>query len=358
MKSTRLIALFVLSSSLLPRFSAAADPRLFIMGIWPNRLRLLDEATETFVGEIPLRYGAVTSYGETAHTPDFRKLYYVTDRMEAVEIVDPVKRAVVDEVRISTPVRRVRIFNVFPGPEGKRLYLRVSAVELGTDRFEADDFDLITYDVEAHEVKDSYRLPRETSGGNFEPIYVSADGQTLFVLGKDIYQLRASDRAILDKIPLAQPVAAGYGPLQPAGLFEAEPEVFYGLYGTIDPVMKKQMSGVVRIDLPRRDVSSFELGPAIRANVFVLSADGKYAYAGPRDLVKIDMTTRRIVAMKKDFEQGRTNNTLILSSDGKKLYVTGVGNRLQVVDSSTLEEIGSIPAGGDIMSPALALPAR
>jgi hypothetical protein len=358
MKTTRLITLFLLSSSLLPPLSMAADSRLFIMGIWPNRLRLLDEATETFVGEIPLRYGAVTSYGETPHSPDFRKLYYVTDRMEAVEVVDPEKRAVVDEVRISTPVRRVRILNVIPDPGGKLLYLRASGVELLTDRFETEDFEILSYDLETHQVKESFRLPRETGVDFFQTIRVSSDGESLFVFGRDIYRLGARDRAVLDKIPLSKPIAAGYGPLQPAGLFEAEPEVYYALYRTVDPFMKKRMSGVVRIDLPKREVSSFELGPEVAAEVFVLSADGRYAYAGPRDLVKIDMTTRRIVAMKKGFEQGRANNTLILSSDGTKLYVTGVGNGLQVVDTKTLEPIGSIPAGGDIMSPALALPAR
>lgn len=358
MKSSRLIALLVLSSSLIPRISSAADPRLFIMGIWPNRLRLLDEATESFVGEIPLRYGAVTGYGETAHTPDFRKLYYVTDRMEAVEVVDPEKRAVVDELRISTPVRRVRIFNVIPDRDGKLLYLRASGVDLGTDRFEAEDFELITYDMQAHQVKESFRLPKEAAVAFFQPIRVSNDGQSLFVFGRDVYQLRANDRTLLDQIPLAQPIAAGYGPLRPSGLFEAAPEVFYALYRTVDPIMSKRMSGVVRIDLPKRELTSFELGPAIDADVLVLSGDGKYAYAGARDLVKIDMAARRIVAMKKDFEQGRTNNTLILSTDGKKLYVTGVGNQLQVIDTATLEPIGSIPAGGDITSPALALPAR
>jgi hypothetical protein len=358
MKITRLLALLALVSSFSPRPSTSAESRRFIMGVWPNRLRLLDEATEAFVGEIPLRYGAVTSYGEPAHTPDFRKLYYVTDRMEAVEVVDPEKRAVVDELRISTPVRRVRIFNVVPDREGKVLYLRASGVELGTDRFETEDFELIAYDMEKHEVKETFRLPKEAAVAFFQPIRVSDDGQSLFVFGRDIYQVRASDRTVLDKIPLAQPIAAGYGPLRPAGLFEAAPDVVYALYGTVDPIMRKRMSGVVRIDLPKREVTSFELGPAIDADVFVLSADGKYAYAGPRDLVKIDMVSRRIVAMKKAFEQGRTNNTLIVSSDGKKLYVTGVGNQLQIVDSATLEPVGSIPTGGDITSPALALPAH
>ena len=357
MKKFTLAGLFALCTAFFPGLSAAAS-RTFIMGVWPNRLRLFDEATETFVGEIPLRYGAVTSYGETPHTTDYKKLFYVTDRMEAVEVVDPEKRAVVDELRLSTPGRQVRIFNVFPDGDGKILYLRVSSVDVGTDRFEPDDAEFVAYDLEAHQVKDNFRLPREVDSGSMAPLEVSADGGSFYVFGKDIYRLRASDRTILDKIPLSHPMAAGYGPLQAAALFEARPGILYGMYATVDPVFKKRMSGVYEIDLAKRDVETFELGPSVEANTFVLSADGKTAYAGPKDLLKIDMTSRRVVMMKKGFEQGRTNNTLIVSTDGRKLYVTGVGNRLQVVDTDTLEPTGSIPAGGDIMSPALAIPAR
>src|SRR5215510_5673217 len=94
------------SAILLVSFPAlAAGSRTLIMGVWPNELRLLDESTEQFVGSIPLRYGAVTGYGRIPHTPDFRRLYYITDRMEAIEVVDPEARKVVDELRISTPSR-------------------------------------------------------------------------------------------------------------------------------------------------------------------------------------------------------------------------------------------------------------
>src|SRR3990172_8111654 len=94
-------------------------------------------------GEIRLRYGAVTGYGRTPHTPDFRRLYYITDRMEAVEVVDPEARQVVDELRLSTAGRRVRILNVHPHPPRTELILRVVAVGMDIDRFETEDTEYV-----------------------------------------------------------------------------------------------------------------------------------------------------------------------------------------------------------------------
>jgi hypothetical protein len=350
------LTLCVFLSFATPSFSAEA--RTFIMGLWPNQLRQFDEAKEEFTGEIRLRYGAVTGYGQASHSADFRHLFYITDRMEAVEIVDTERFEVVDELRLSTPARRVRIFAVAPDPRGDVLYLRGNAVELSTDRFEPTDFEVFVYDLKARELKETFRFPREVELGFFDGLAVSSDGRSIYTIGADVHHLRASDHQLLDTIRLSKPSEAGYGPIVPFGLFESEPGIFRGLYSTTDPILRKESMGIVRVDLESGEIERFELGPAFEADVLAFSPDGKYAYAGPRDLVKIDLATRRIVAMKKDFERGRTNNTIIVSSDGTKLYVSGVGYSIDVIDALTLERVRQIPANGDIMTPMVAIPAR
>jgi hypothetical protein len=337
--------------------SAAVEPRTFVVGLWPNRIALFDEATESVVGELRLRYGAVTGYGPAAHSPGFEKLYYVTDRMEAVEVVDPRKGEVVDELRLSTPGRRVRILSISPDPLGKLLYLRVSAVEVGIDRFENEDVQYVAYDLETHQPKESFRLPSGTDRYLMfvDLLLVSRDGSSLFVLGKDVQELRASDRSLLRTIVLSRAVEPGFGPLRIRGFLETEPGIYRGMYRTIDSA-EREVTGVFRLDLESRAFERCDLGPGIQADVLALSPDGRYAYAGPKDLVKIDLQTERVVAIRKDFEQGRTNNTLIVSADGKKLYVTGVGDSLVVVDPDTLERQRTIPFGADITSPALPIP--
>ncbi len=336
----------------------AAESRTLIMGLWPNELRLMDESTEKFVGGIQLRYGAVTGYGRTPHTPDFRRLYYITDRMEAVEVVDPEARQVVDELRISTAARRVRILGVSPYPDGTKLILRVVATGMEVDRFETEETEYVVYDLSARAVKESFRLPKEVRTDFTSPFPFSSDGKTFFVFGRDVFELSASTHEVVSKIALSTPLESGYGPRRAFDLYSPEPGIYYGLVSTTDPFLKKAMTGVLRLDLAQRTASSFEVGPKIDADVFALSPDGKTGYAGVKDLAKIDMASGRITALKKGFLQGRAASVLILSADGSKLFVTGIGNAIQVVDADTLEVKRTIQLDRDLMANPLPLPPR
>ena len=83
-----LLGLVLLAAHLSLSAAEAADPNLLIMGVWPDRLRLFDQTTESFVGELPLRHGAVTWYGNALATADFGRLFFITDRLESVEVLD------------------------------------------------------------------------------------------------------------------------------------------------------------------------------------------------------------------------------------------------------------------------------
>lgn len=336
--------------------ASAAEPRVFVMGVWPNRLRLFDERSESFTGEIQLRDGAVTNYGSIPHTPDYDKLFFVTGRMETVEIVDPVKMESVDSFRLSTPGRRVRISGLHPGPDGKLVYLQAGAVQLGSDRFTREDVELILYDVEAREVRETVELPPEVQLGFLPTLHVSADQKSLYVIGSSIWQLSTETHEIVDTIEWGKSAASGYGGIQAMGLTQHEPDVFWGTYRTEDPLMKKDLWGVVRLDLNVREFDAFELGPALDVSYFALSPDGLRGYAGLGDFAVIDMTERRIVSRKEGFERGRTNMAIIVSADASKLYVTGVGNAIDVYDAESLIKERSIFVGADITSPALPLP--
>jgi len=355
MRTIRLAAiLFVL----LPTLASAAEPRIFIMGVWPNRLRLFDETSEEFVGELGLHHGAVTTYTVTAHTPDYERLFFVTDRMESVEVVDPSRREVVDELKISTPGRRVRIFAVAPNATGNLLYLHARGTRLENDRFVREPFELLLYDLDAHEVKETVRLPDEVKLDFLDTLTVSRDGGSLFIIGKDVYELSTETHEILDVITWSRPSSPGYGSVQVTGTVftESEPGILYGTYQTTDPALHKSMSGLVRLDLNTKRFESFELGPALNVTSFSLSPDGAYGFAGIGDMAVIDMKSRRIIVRKKNFERGRTNNTIIVSADGTEIYVTGVGDSMQVYDARTLALRRVINIGADIMSAPLPLP--
>jgi hypothetical protein len=340
-------------AALFPSFAAAVEPRVLLVGVWPNRVRFLDETTEEVVGEIELRYGAITNVFGSDRTPDFRRFFFITDRMEAVEVVDLPSRSVVDEVKLSSPERRVRMYGAAPDAAGKVLYITVEAVGMEVDRFLPESVDVVRYDLESHRVLASFPLPSSIEAPFLPPLLRPApDGKALYVLSQNIYVLDLETHEIVDKIDLGKPRAPGYSA---AGLgfmpVEFAPGILYGFYRSPDPILKKPMFGITRVDLARREVESFDVSTDVNVEWLTVSPDGKRAYAGMGDLVAVDLEARKLLVKKERVEQGRQNTTLVVSSDGTKLFVGGVGPLIHVYDAKTLEPLRKIHAGGDIMNP-------
>jgi DNA-binding beta-propeller fold protein YncE len=355
----RRIALFsILLGHFFPALAGALEPRILVLGVWPNRVRFLDEATEEFVGEMTLRYGAITTVFGADRTTDSRRFFFVTDRMEAVEVVDVPSRRVVDEVKLSSPERRVRIYAAAPDAAGRMLFLTVEAVGLEVDRFLPETVDVVQYDLETDRVVQSFALPDEIPAVFLPPLVrVAPDGKSLYLISGDIYRLDVETHEIVDRILLSKTKAPGYGPPGLGFLpVEAEPGVLYGFYRSPDPVLKKTMFGITRVDLSRREVDRFDLSPDVNVEWLGVSPDGKRAYAGMGDLVAIDLESRKLIARRERVEQGRQNVAIVVSYDGKKLFVGGVGPNIDVYDASTLERVRRIHAGADVMNPPQPIP--
>ena len=141
----RLVFVLLAMGFAAPAAAAAEEPNALVAGIWPNQIVFLDQTTDEFVEGFRVKYGAITA---ASYTLDKRLFFLVTDRMEAVEVVDMAKREVVDELKLSTPERRVRINRVVPDHEGKKLYLTVNVMKLEIDRFvREDEGDVMVYDL-------------------------------------------------------------------------------------------------------------------------------------------------------------------------------------------------------------------
>jgi hypothetical protein len=349
---------FASLAGLLPTVASAVEPRVLLVGVWPNRLRFFDEATEEVVGEMQLRYGAVTNVFGSDCTPDFRRFFFVTDRMEAVEVVEIASRTVVDEVKLSSPERRVRIYGAAPDAAGQMLYITVDAVGMEVDRFLPENVDVVRYDLENHRILESFSLPSEIEAPMLPPLLrPSPDGKALYVLSQNIYVLDVETHQIVDKIDFSKPRAPGYGaPGVASAPFEASPGILYGFYRSPDPILNKTMFGITRADLERREVTTFDVSTDVNVEWFTVSPDGKRAYAGMGDMVAVDLESRKLLARKEGVEQGRQNTAMVVSSDGTKLFVGGVGPLIHVYDAKTLEPLRKIHAGGDIMNPPQAIP--
>lgn len=354
----RALALVLLAVLLVPAAATAVEPRIFVIGIWPNRIRFFDEATEEFVGEMALRNGAVTNVFGSDHTKDGRRFFFITDRMETVEIADIPSRTIVDEIKLSSPERRVRFWSAAPTSSGTELYLVVNVVDLEVDRFVREAVDVIRYDLGSHRVVVSFRLPAGIDPNFLPPlVFLSSDDAHLYAVADDIYILDANTHELVDRIELGRPRNPGFpAPGLAFGPTEGEPGVLYGINRSPDPILGKPMLGITRVELETRRVETFDVGTQAAVEWLGIAPDGRRAYAGMRDLVAIDMDSHRVVGRKDAVEQGRQNTTINVSADGAKLYVAGVGPRIQVYDAATLEPLRTIEAGGDIMNPPQPIP--
>lgn len=327
------------------RAAGAEGPNKLLAGIWPDQLLTFDQETLSFEKIGNLRAGAATNHRGSA---DGRFFAIVTGRMEQVEIFDAAAMAVVDEFRLSSGARRVRFMSATPGPGARRIYLVPVEVDMEVDRFlHRTKSEVIVFDRERRE--EIHRIPTgdiETWRPN---IHFSPDGSRIYFVNESIIELDAETFEELERVPLDAPLAPGYGGVRGHSLYENEPGRLFGIYRTREPRQGMDLFGVLEIRLPEKSVRQYEVGPAMRLGHFAVSPDGSRGYAGLGDAAVIDMESREVILRRKGFERGRTNTSLIVSHDGKRVFVSGVGDTIWVYDAETLELETEVFAGGDFM---------
>ena len=268
--------------------------------------------------------------------------------MEAVEVVDTTTMEVVDDFRLSTVGQRIRFMSAVPGPGARRIYLVPIVVDLQPDRFiHKTPSEIWVFDRERREVIHEISLG---GASDWRPnIHFSPDGSSLYLVNDHLVELDTETFEETDRVELDQPLAPGYGGVRGHSLAEIEPGRLFGVYRTVEPRQGMELFGVLEIRLPEKTFRQYEVGPQMRLARFALSPDGKRGYAGLSDAAVIDMESRQVILRKKGFERGRTNISMIVSDDGKRLFVSGVGDTMYVYNAETLERETEIFAGGDFM---------
>jgi hypothetical protein len=112
----------------------------------------------------------------------------------------------------------------------------------------------------------------------------------------------------------------------PESIYE-EPGFYTGLFRMTDPVQNRRIMGVARVNLGAKSVDFFALGPDEPVG-FTLAPDRKKAYGlkqrvGQYEFWTFDLEGRRVAA----HPSGRPRMQLLTSTNGKLLYITGVGAR-------------------------------
>src|SRR5215831_11790636 len=180
-----------------------------ILGGRPNKIFLVDEATEKVTGEILTKKGAPV---DLELSQDRKRFYFLNIAFEDIEIADLEKKQVIDTFRLSEGNKKMRIFGFAADPLNRYMVLFVKPVTKQADRFEISAPQLLLYDLHEHKVARTIPWPkneeREGVGMRFSP-----DGKLLYLFTDDILAYDTTDFKHVDKWELSRPIEDGLGRL-------------------------------------------------------------------------------------------------------------------------------------------------
>ena len=354
----RPLLLLVCSGTLL----AAAPPPPKITGgtgtiylaSYNRRIVAIDEATEKMTAEIPLKVGLPWS---VRLSRDGTRFYVQAADQEHFEVIDVANRQTLDTFTLSEGDRQVRALAFDVDPENRVMVLVTRTVRKLSDRFEIGTPAFIQYDLKEHRVIRT--VPWATDP---EPMYYflslrfSPDGKLLYAFSNEIVVYDATTLKQLDSWDLSLPHEPGLGRFDMGSMDDIndEPGYFTGLFSMEDPVQKRKLLGIGRVELRQKTLDFFPIGPAPdRGDIsFALTPDRKRAYImieeiGHHELWTVDITGKRL-ASRVEFP-GRPRLALRASSNGKLIYLYEAGNTVDLYDANGFKYLRTITLDEDMM---------
>lgn len=340
-----------------PKPASPGNGTLYI-GVFPNHFKIIDEATSTVTGTIPFRSGMPR---RTAMTRDRKRFYTVEAGMEKVEIIDIASRSTVDQFTLSEGTRHVRIKTLEPDPQHRFVMMVVRPFIKQVDRFVIEPSTLVQYDLATHKIVNTVPWPNGEERENAS-IQFSPDAKLMYLFSEqDVLIFDTTTFRQIDTWQLSKPVEDGFGAFE-FGQTDAandEPGFYTAMFQVQDPIQKRRMMGVGRVNLAAKKVDFYTLGPAMQVG-FTMAPDRKKAFGlfneiGHYEFWTFDLAGRR-VASRVEFN-GRPRMSLKTSTNGKVLYIYNAGNTIDLYDSETFKYIRTITLDGDVTSDLFILPA-
>lgn len=327
------------------------------VGVFPDHFKVIDEATGTITGKVPFTAGMPR---RTAMTRDRSRFYTVEAQMEKVEIIDIATRKSLDTFTLSQGNRHVRIKTLEPDPLHRFVMLVVRPVVKQIDRWEIEPSAILKYDLASHSVVGTLPWPngdeRENATMQFSP-----DGKLLYLFSEqDVLIYDTTTLKQTDRWELSKPVEEGYGAFEFGQIDAAndDPGFYTAMFQVQDPVQKRRMMGIGRVNLSAKKVDFYTIGPAQQVG-FSMAPGRKVAYGlfneiGNYEFWKFDLEMKRVSA-RVNFN-GRPRMSLKTSSNGKVLYIYNAGNTIDLYDAETFKYMKTIDLGGDVTSDLFIVP--
>jgi hypothetical protein len=343
-------------------FAAAAPVKLtggngtLYIGGWPNKVYIVDEATEKIAGAIDVVTG--TPKGLTL-SKDKKKFYLVNSLSEQVEVLDIASRKSIDHFTLSEGRKKVRIRSIIPDPLERFVVILTKSAEKKIDRFEVGPPTLMVYDLKEHKVTRTIPWPNNEER-EFVSIMMSPDGKLLYFFADDVLIYDTTEFKQVDKWELSRPVEEGLNRFDfgPRDVTFEEPGFYSGIFSVQDPVQNRRIMGVARVNLAGKSVDFWPLGP-FRPVSFSLAPDRKRAYGLLQDIAHYEFWTFDLehhkLGSRLEFD-GRPRMALRTSSNGKVLYIYQAGNTIDLYDAATYKYLRTITLDADTTTELIVVP--
>lgn len=326
------------------------------LGAFPNRIFVIDEATEQVTGELRLKTGIPR---QLKLSDDRRRFYVLDSTMEQIEVIDIASRTTVGTFTLSEGARRVRIRSYEIDPKERFLILLTKTATKLIDRWEIGPPTLLQYDLGSRQVTRTIPWPggeeRESANLAFSP-----DGKLLYFFGEEeVLIFETAQFTQVDRWDLAR-LEDGLGRIEVGAVdrFNDEPGFLTGLFTVEDPVQRRRLMGLGRVNLAEKTLDFRTLGPAQPVS-FALAPGRKLAYGLLQQIGHYEFwcfdVERAAVRERREFP-GRPRMALKVSSNGRVLYIYQAGNTIDLYDAATYRYLRTIVLDGDMTTDLYVLP--
>jgi DNA-binding beta-propeller fold protein YncE len=330
------------------------------IGGYPNVIWIIDEATEKVVGTLQTKSGIPR---RLTLSRDQKRFYNIDATNEFVEVLDIASKTTVDSFRLTEGNKRVRIASLEPDPQNKYLMMITRTATRARDHVEIGPSELQQFDLASHKVVKTVPWPdgQERDQAN---LLFSPDGKLLYFLGDEVLIFETQNFTQVDKWDLSNfeeglgQVSVSFGGFGGLDTTNDEPGFLTTTLTVEDPVQHRRMVGVARINLVKKEMDFYTVGPAGGVN-FVLAPDRKHAYGlesavGRYQFWTVDLEQRRVIS-RTEFE-GRPRMSLKTSTNGKVLYIYNAGNTIDLYDAATYKYMRTITLDGDVTTGFFVVP--
>jgi hypothetical protein len=322
------------------------------VGSYAKRMVVIDEATERVTAEIPLATGIPWS---ARRSQDGTRFYIQNADQEHFEVVDLATRKSIDSFTLSEGNRKVRALAFAVDPQHRIMTLVTRTTTRLVDRFEIGAPTFIQYDLREHKVIRTLPWSTDPEPGYFSLMRYSPDGKLLYVFSDEVLILDATSLQQLATwdLSLSNEPALGRFDLGSLDDTNDDPAWFSALFTMKDPVEKRPLLVVGRVNLDQKSLDFFPLGPATEQGQlsFALSGDRQHAYAllqriGHHELWTIDLAGKRRQS-RVEFN-GRPRMAIRTSSNGKIIYLHQAGNTIDLYEADGFKYLRTITLEGDM----------